>query len=87
MILDYGTVGFMEDTKIPKFNATCLTVLDKVGEARKPVSVTRIGGPVAQVVPPLNPAGDWLGAMKNHGEIHGDLIAPVADLSDWESSG
>ena len=56
------------------------------GKTRNPVLVTRFGKPVAQVVPPPpSPAGDWLGAMKDDGEIRGDLIAPAADLSDWEA--
>ena len=76
----------MEEIQISKFKATCLSVLDRVGKTRKPVLVTRFGKPVAQVLPPPpNPAGDWLGAMKDHGEIHGDLIAPAADLSVWEA--
>ena len=85
MISDHGTFGVMEETQISKFKATRLAVLDRVGKTRKPVLVTRFGKPVAQVVPPPpNPAGDWLGAMKDHGEIHADLIAPAADLSAWE---
>ena len=77
----YDTVGFMADTKIPKSRAICPIVLDRVGNARSPVPVTRTGGPDAEAVP----ARDWLGAMKIQGEIHGDLIAPAVDLSDWES--
>ena len=76
----------MEEMQISKFKATCLAVLDRVGRTRKPVLVIRFGKPIAQVVPPpLGRAGDWLGAMKHHGEINGDLIAPVANLSEWEA--
>ena len=76
----------MEEIQISKFKATCLAVLDRVGKTRKPVLVTRFGKPVAQVVPPPPaPAEDWLGAMKDHGEIHGDLVAPVAALAEWEA--
>ena len=76
----------MEEIQISKFKATCLAVLDRVGKTRTPVLVTRFGKPVAQVVPPPpNPAGVWLGAMKDDGEIRGDLIAPAAGLSDWEA--
>ena len=76
----------MEEIQISKFKATCLAVLDWVGNSRKPVLVTRFGKPVAQVLPPSSsPVGDWLGAMKDGGEIRGDLVAPVADLSAWEA--
>ena len=86
MDLDHGTFFFMEEIQISKFKATCLAVLDRVGKTRKPVLVTRFGKPVAQVLPPpSDAAGDWLGAMKDQGEIHGDLIAPAADPSEWEA--
>ena len=75
----------MEEIQISKFKATCLAVLDRVGKTRKPVLVTRFGKPVAQVLPPPpSPVGDWLGAMKDYGEIRGDLVVPAADLSEWE---
>ena len=75
----------MEEFRISKFKATCLAVLDRVGKMRKPVLVTRFGKPVAQVFPPpSSPAGDWLGTMKDHGEIRGDIVAPAANLSEWE---
>ena len=85
MVSDHGTLGRMEEIQISKFKATCLAVLDRVGRTRQPVLVTRFGKPVAQVSPPPSLTGNWLGAMQNDGEIHGDLIAPAADLSDWEA--
>lgn len=27
---------------------------------------------------------EWLGAMRDVGEIVGDIVSPAADLSDWE---
>ena len=75
----------MEEIRISKFKATCPAVLERVGKTREPVLVTRFGKPVAQVLPPpSSPVGDWLGAMKRYGEIRGDLVAPAADLSEWE---
>jgi len=75
----------MEEIQISKFKATCLAVLDRVGRMRKPVLVTRFGKPVAQILPPPpSPAGEWLGAMQDDGEIRDDLIAPAADLSEWD---
>ena len=86
MISDHGTFGLMEEIQISKFKATCLAVLDRVGKTRRPVLITRFGKPVAQVVPPpASSTGDWLGVMKNDGEIRGDLIAPAAALSEWEA--
>ena len=75
----------MEEIQISKFKATCLAVLDRVGRMRKPVLVTRFGKPVAQILPPPpSPAGEWLGAMQDDGEIRDDLIAPAADLAEWD---
>ncbi len=75
----------MEEIQISKFKATCLAVLDRVGRSRKPVLVTRFGKPVAQIVPPPpSPAGEWLGALQDDGEIRDDLVAPAADLSEWD---
>ncbi len=76
----------MEEIRISKFKATCLAVLDRVGKTRKPVLVTRFGKPVAQIVPPPPPdrREDWLGCMKDRGQILGDIIAPAAEASEWE---
>ena len=83
---DHGMFGPMEEIQISKFKATCLAVLDRVRKTRKPVLVTRFGKPIAQVLPPPpRPAGNWLGAMKDQGEICGDLVAPVMDPMEWEA--
>lgn len=78
----------MVEIQISKFKATCLSVLDRVAKTGEPVLITRLGKPLAQVLPlPPGPAGDWLGAMEDSGEIQGDLVAPVAGPSDWEAFG
>ena len=88
MVSDHGSCHSMEEIQISKFKATCLAVLDRVGKTRTPVLVTRFGKPVAQVMPPPpGPAEHWLGAMRDEGEIHGDLIAPAANPSEWEALG
>ena len=81
---DHGINYTMEEIQISKFKATCLAVLDRVGRTRKPVLVTRFGKPVAQILPPPSPAGEWLGAMQDDGEIRDDLIASAADLAEWD---
>ncbi len=74
----------MEKIQISKFKATCLSVLDRVAKTGKPVLVTRFGKPIAQIFPPPSTADDWLGAMRDAGSIHGDLIAPATVSSHWE---
>ncbi len=75
----------MEEIQISKFKATCLAVLDRVGKTRKPLLVTRFGKPIDQVLPPPSPGGNWLGKMKDQGEVRGDLVAPVTNSMDWEA--
>ena len=78
----------MEEMQISRFKATCLAVLARVGRTGNPILVTRFGKPVAQIVPPPpDRSGSWLGAMRGRGRVHGDLVAPVSDLSDWEVLG
>lgn len=75
----------MEEIRTSKFKATCLAVLHRVRKTRNPVLVIPFDEPIAQVLPPPpSPVDEWLGAMKDHGEIRADLVAPVADPSEWE---
>jgi prevent-host-death family protein len=77
----------MEQIAISKFKATCLAVLERVRQTRTPVLVTRFGEPVAEVAPPPPPERPkrWLGVLAGTGRIHGDIVAPVSDESDWEA--
>lgn len=75
----------MQEIQISRFRTTCLSVLDRVAKTRQPVLVTRFGKPVARILPPPAPPGAWLGAMKDSGRIHGDLVAPAVDSSHWEA--
>ncbi len=76
----------MEEIAISKFKATCLAVLERVRQTRKPIRITRFGEPVAEVVPPSAPPrpARWLGALRDTGEIRGDILSPVVDESEWE---
>jgi len=77
----------MEEIAISKFKATCLAVLEKVKKTGQPVLVTRFGHPVAQITPPP-PAkravkfGTGVGSFT----IHGDIVGPITDISDWEAA-
>lgn len=68
-----------------EFKQTCLRLLDEVGESGEPILITKRDKPVAELIPvkPERP-DDWLGAMRDRGEIHGDLVAPAADSGEWE---
>jgi len=69
-----------------QFKQTCLRVLDEVGESGEPIVITKRGKAVAQVAPvkPQRPE-DWLGAMRDRGEIRGDLVRPASEPDEWEA--
>lgn len=71
---------------VSKFKATCLAVLERVRQTRKPIQVTRFGKPVAEVFPPSTPPReeDWIGSMVSTGRIRGDIVAPASEESEWE---
>ena len=77
----------MEEIAISKFKATCLAVLQKVKKTGQPVLVTRFGHPVAQITPPAPPKqARKLGTGMGSFTIHGDIVGPISDISDWEAA-
>ena len=78
----------MEEIAISKFKATCLAVLERVNKTGRHVRVTRFGKAVADIIPPaeVRPARIRLGTGAGKMEIHGDIVGPIADESDWEAA-
>ena len=78
----------MEEIAISKFKATCLSVLERVRKTGKPIRVTCFGQIIAQIVPPdqQNRRKPRLGTMAGTLEIHGDIVGPIGDESDWEAA-
>lgn len=76
----------METIAISKFKATCLAVLERVRRTGEPVLVTRYGEPVAEVSPPPTPARpkNWLGSLRDRGEILGDIVSPATSEDEWD---
>ncbi len=76
----------METVPISKFKATCLALLDKVKRTGQPITVTRKGEPIAQVIPPPTPEKpeSWLGCFQSSGKIVGDIVSPATDEDEWE---
>ena len=76
----------MEQMKISEFKSRCLSALARVGKTGTPLLVTRFGKPVAQIFPPPREGKpDWMGSMKDTGEMLGDIISPTAAPEDWEA--
>ncbi|TAN23026.1 MAG: type II toxin-antitoxin system Phd/YefM family antitoxin [Acidobacteria bacterium] len=78
----------METIAVSEFKATCAAVVEKVRKTKQPVTITRFGQPVAQLVPPTDPAPrrNWLGCMAGTATILDDLIEPVGSEEDWEAT-
>jgi antitoxin (DNA-binding transcriptional repressor) of toxin-antitoxin stability system len=79
----------IKDTiSISLFKARCLAVLRRVKATGRPIVVTKFGEAMAEIVPPtpLQSAEPWLGKLKDRATITGDVVAPVADSSDWDAT-
>jgi antitoxin (DNA-binding transcriptional repressor) of toxin-antitoxin stability system len=61
--------------------------MERVRRTGRPVRVTRYGRPVADVVPAAPAARERraLGFLNDATTISGDLLAPVADVRDWDA--
>ena len=75
-----------ETISISEFKATCLAVLERVRRTGVPVTVTRRGEPVADVVPPSRTSAteSWLGTIRGTALISGDLVEPVGRPDEWD---
>jgi prevent-host-death family protein len=77
----------MEEIAVSKFKATCLAVLERVRKTGRPIRITRFGHPVADIVPAKLPDRKVrFGTLANLMEIHGDIVGPIGDESDWEAA-
>ena len=78
----------MEEIAISKFKATCLAVLERVHKTGRSIRVTRFGQPIADIVP-TNLADRKVprfGTLANLIDIHGDIVGPIGNESDWEAA-
>jgi prevent-host-death family protein len=69
-----------------EFKQTCLRLLDEVGASGEPIVITKRDKPVAQLTPvkPQRP-DEWRGALRERGEIEGDLVAPATEPGEWDA--
>jgi antitoxin (DNA-binding transcriptional repressor) of toxin-antitoxin stability system len=80
----------MEKIAISKFKATCLAVIEEVCRTGKPVLVTKLGKPIAEINPPPSTADDrarLFGLMRGKGRIVGNVEGPAIDPEDWDALG
>jgi prevent-host-death family protein len=67
-----------------EFRAKCLQLMDEVQRTGKEIVVTKLGKPVARILPPeeekKRPIFGW---MKGKGEILVDIVGPTGEK--WEA--
>lgn len=74
----------MESIAISEFKAKCPEIIERVRLTQQPITITRHGKPVAEVVPPRpTPQKRWLGCMRGTGKIVGDIVGPTGGEEDW----
>ena len=73
----------MKTIKASEFKAKCLKIMDEVAATREPVTITKHGVPVAQLVPVNRAPKTLFGALKGSMTITGDIISPI-DV-EWEA--
>lgn len=77
----------MEEIPITKFRTSCHAALERVRRTKRPVLITRLGEPVAEIIP-IAPIAkrkrDWLGSLAGTCRIVGDIVGPAGEEIDWE---
>lgn len=83
MVYDHGYTQMPAFT-IPagEFKAHCLQLLDEVAASHAPLTITKRGRPVAQLVP-VPAERPLFGALQGSVLAQQDLIAPVSEA--WEA--
>lgn len=69
--------------KAGEFKAKCLQLMDEVAATGEPVTVTKRGKPVVQVVPAAKKTRKLFGFLKGHIKVTGDIISPI-DV-EWDA--
>jgi prevent-host-death family protein len=72
---------------VSEFKAHCLRLIDEMQQDGEPLTITRRGKVVAEVVPkrevPLKPV---FGLLKNDAYRFDDPFTPVSDMEEWDAS-
>jgi prevent-host-death family protein len=69
--------------KAGEFKAKCLKLMDDVATTGEPVTITKNGKPIAQLVPFRQRPKSLFGALKGTITIKGDIISPID--AGWEA--
>jgi prevent-host-death family protein len=69
--------------KASEFKAKCLALIDEVAASGTPLTITKNGKPVADVIPHRVATRDLFGLWKDSVKITGDIISPI-DV-EWDA--
>jgi prevent-host-death family protein len=73
----------MKSITASAFKAKCLQLMDEVAATGEPITITKHGQPVCQLVPYRPKPQTLYGALQGSIKITGDLIAPLDVV--WEA--
>ena len=74
----------MKEMSASEFKAKCLAALDEVQRTGEPLTITKRGKPVAEVVPALaREASRPQDRVRGRGRIVGDVVGPVLPEDAW----
>jgi prevent-host-death family protein len=73
----------MKSITASAFKAKCLQLMDEVATTGEPLTITKHGQPVCQLVPYRRKPQTLYGALQGSIRLTGDLIAPL-DVA-WEA--
>ena len=63
--------------KASEFKAKCLKVMDEVAATGEPVTITKNGVAISQLVQATRKPGSMVGALKGSVTIRGNIISPI----------
>jgi antitoxin (DNA-binding transcriptional repressor) of toxin-antitoxin stability system len=78
----------MKEIGFSEFKVKCSAIIEQVRKTRQPIRVTRLGKPLAEIVPPSPEKGAArrLGSMAGTMRIIGDIVGPTGSLGDWNAA-
>jgi prevent-host-death family protein len=66
-----------------EFKAKCLKLMDEVAKTKQPITITKRGKPIAQLVPTSASKPPVFGCMKGTVLFEGDIISPLDE--EWSA--
>ena len=77
----------MQTISATEFKARCLKLLDEVERTGEPLTITKRGRPVAQLVPPVpREKGYPQDTLRGSVRILGDIISPPLPPEAWDAN-